>query len=250
MSSNSCLALLLDGPMQSWGFASRFTRRTTALHPTKSGICGLLAAALGYDKHSADEPAQVARLAALTCTTVTLPKKRGSGELPMLRLSDYHTVAFTAEADVNSSRRRKLLAKANHRITAEDRGSEMLPTERHYLLDARFGVLLEGEANFLAEIATALENPRWGLWLGRKCCIPASPLLVGIGSSADEALKLLFNRCGLDESLSLEHFDHTLESPSDEAADAEWLTDQPVAFGAAIGQRHAPRRILQKRRKF
>lgn len=42
--------------------------------------------------------------------------------------------------------------------------------------------------------------------------------------------------------------DHTLENPAEDAPDAEWLTDQPVAFGAAIGQRHAPRRILQKRR--
>lgn len=235
--------------MQSWGFASRFTRRTTALHPTKSGVAGLLAAALGYDKHGADEPAQIARLAALTCTTVTLPKPGKREELPILRLSDYHTVAFTAEADVSPSRRRKLLAKANYPISAEDRGSEMLPTDRHYLLDSRFGVLLEGEADFLAEIATALQNPRWGLWLGRKCCIPASPLLAGIGTSAAEALKLLLSRCGLDESLSLEHFDHVIENPSEDAADAEWLTDQPVAFGAAIGQRHEPRRILQKRRR-
>ena len=35
------LALLLDAPLQSWGFASRFQRRTTGLHPTKSGVIGL-----------------------------------------------------------------------------------------------------------------------------------------------------------------------------------------------------------------
>ena len=35
------LALVLDGPLQSWGFASRFQRRTTGLHPTKSGVLGL-----------------------------------------------------------------------------------------------------------------------------------------------------------------------------------------------------------------
>ena len=55
MSSNAWLALLLDGPMQSWGHASRFERRTTALHPTRSGVLGLIAAALGIDKHAPDE---------------------------------------------------------------------------------------------------------------------------------------------------------------------------------------------------
>lgn len=228
--------------MQSWGFASRFTRRTTALHPTKSGVTGLLAAALGYDKHGADEAAQIARLAALNCTTVTLPKPKPGKreELPILRLNDYHTIG--GGYDKKTERMKKPRAASGAAL-------ETVLSERHYLLDARFGVLLEGEAEFLGEIATALQNPRWGMWLGRKCCIPASPLLAGIGTSADEALKLLLSRCGLDESLSLEHFDHTIENPSEDAADAEWLTDHPVAFGAAIGQRHAPRRVLQIRRR-
>lgn len=55
MSDTSYLALLLDAPLQSWGFASRFERRTTALHPTKSGIIGLICAAMGLAKGSAEE---------------------------------------------------------------------------------------------------------------------------------------------------------------------------------------------------
>ena len=50
MSSNAYLALLLDAPLQSWGFASRFQRRTTGLHPTKSGVIGLICAAMGIGK--------------------------------------------------------------------------------------------------------------------------------------------------------------------------------------------------------
>ena len=52
-----------------------------------------------------------------------------------------------------------------------------MQTYRHYLLDARFGVLIEGPAALLEEIAAALRNPKWGVWLGRKCCLPASPVL-------------------------------------------------------------------------
>jgi CRISPR system Cascade subunit CasD len=240
MSANSCLALLLDGPMQSWGFASRFTRRTTALHPTKSGVVGLLAAAMGIDKHGPDEAVQITRLAALSCTTVTLPKKRGSGELPMLRLSDYHTIGGGYDKGTDWMRKPRAASGAV---------LETVLSERHYLLDARFGVLLEGDADFLMEIATALENPRWGVWLGRKCCIPATPLLVGVSATREEALKHLLARCGLDDGETITSFDHVMDNPDENAEDAEWLTDQPVAFGAAIGQRHAPRRVLQLRRK-
>ena len=41
------LLLKLAGPLQSWGSASRFTDRGTQHEPTKSGVVGLLAAALG-----------------------------------------------------------------------------------------------------------------------------------------------------------------------------------------------------------
>jgi CRISPR system Cascade subunit CasD len=158
----------------------------------------------------------------------------------MLRLSDYHTIGGGYDKGTDWMKKPRAASGAT---------LETVLSERHYLLDARYGVLLEGETDWLEQIASKLRDPTWGLWLGRKCCIPASPLLVGIGSSQADALKLLLNRCGLDEALSLEHFDHVIENPGNDAADAEWLTDTPIAFGAAIGQRHAPRRILQKRRR-
>lgn len=41
------LLLRLAGPLQAWGVKSRFTIRATELAPTKSGIIGMLAAAVG-----------------------------------------------------------------------------------------------------------------------------------------------------------------------------------------------------------
>jgi CRISPR system Cascade subunit CasD len=239
MSSKACLALLLDGPMQSWGFASRFTRRTTALHPTKSGVVGLLAAAMGIDKHGPDEAARIATLSALECTTITLPKKRGTRELPMLRLSDYHTIGggYDPKAD-----RMKMPRKAN------GSSPDTVLSERHYLLDARFGVLLEGERDWLEQIANKLRDPTWGLWLGRKCCIPATPLLVGVGSDKLAAWTLLLKAARLNEASEMTQFDHVIEGEGAEGLDAEWLNDAPVAFGAAIGERHVPRRVRQVRR--
>lgn len=226
--------------MQSWGFASRFTRRTTAMHPTKSGVVGLLAAALGIDKHGADEALQIARLAELSCTTVTLPKQRGGRELPMLRLSDYHTIGGGYDPKTD---RMKMPRKAN------GSAPDTVLSERHYLLDARFGVLLEGERDWLEEIATKLRNPTWGLWLGRKCCIPASPLLVGVSNDKSAAWVLLLKAARLNEANMMTQYDHVIEGEGAEGLDAEWLNDAPLAFGAAIGERHAPRRVRQVRRK-
>lgn len=47
------LLLRLAGPLQSWGSSSKFERRTTEKMPTKSGVVGILAAALGL-KRDAD----------------------------------------------------------------------------------------------------------------------------------------------------------------------------------------------------
>ena len=93
MSSETYLALLLDSPMQSWGHTSRFERRTTALHPTRSAVLGLIAAALGINKHAPDEASRLAKFASLKITTVSLPRRDRYGrELLIQRLEDYHTV--------------------------------------------------------------------------------------------------------------------------------------------------------------
>jgi len=223
MPSETCLALLLDGPMQSWGHASRFERRTTALHPTRSGVFGLISAALGIDKHACDEHVQLARLNELTVTTVKLDRRDDRGrKIPIQRLEDYHTVTGIRRAS----------GKVDKDATVQ--------TYRHYLLDARFGVLLEGPETLLGEIATALRNPKWGVWLGRKCCLPASPVLAGPPGPFSDAWLRLLQCAGFAGAESLEQFDRVLETaPSEPGADL--IEDTPLGYGRPIGERHAPR---------
>lgn len=225
MPTDACLALLLDGPMQSWGHASRFERRTTALHPTRSGVFGIIAAALGIDKRAPDEAAQLTRLDALRLTTVKFDKRDGRGrELPIQRLEDYHTVTGIRRAS----------GKVDDDATVQ--------TYRHYLLDARFGVLIEGPSALLEGIAAALRNPRWGVWLGRKCCLPASPLLVTMSPDRTGAWRELLQRAGCSGAECEEQFDRVLEVAASESG-ADMIEDTPVGFGAPIGERHAPRWI-------
>src|SRR5215831_11722505 len=98
MSDTGYLALLLDGPIQSWGFASRFQRRTTGLHPTKSGVAGLICAAMGLARGSKEESDTLPELAKLQMTSIAIPRfLRGApaAQLPLRRLEDYHTVLDT-----------------------------------------------------------------------------------------------------------------------------------------------------------
>lgn len=47
------LLLKLSGPLQSWGVDSRYLERKTRHEPTKSGLVGMLAAALGRRREEA-----------------------------------------------------------------------------------------------------------------------------------------------------------------------------------------------------
>lgn len=229
MSADACLALLLDAPMQSWGHASRFERRTTALHPTRSGVFGLLAACLGIDKYDDDETAKLDRLAPVRVTTVTLPRLERSRrvvELPIVRLEDYHTVTGIRRAS----------GKVEEDATVQ--------TYRHYLLDARFGVLIEGPGDLLGELAAALRDPVWGVWFGRKCCLPASPLLAAGPALRADVWSALLRRAGYIGDEQLSHFDHVRECSADEPG-ADRIDDTPLGYGRPIAERHAPRWILR-----
>ncbi len=46
LSDNRFLALRLEGPLQSWGFDSQYSRRSTGLMPTKSALAGMCCADL------------------------------------------------------------------------------------------------------------------------------------------------------------------------------------------------------------
>jgi CRISPR system Cascade subunit CasD len=189
------------------------------------GIVGLLAAAMGIDKYAPGEREQLARFRPLRLITISLPRRdrRGTGRF-IRRLDDFHTVTGIRRAS----------GKVDDAAT--------LRTFRQYLLDARFGVLFEGRAALLEEIAAALRNPKWGVWLGRKCCLPASPLFVTLAATRREAWRALLTRTGYCGGEPLEQFDHVVEVAASEAG-ASLLEDAPIGFGNPIGERHGPRWI-------
>jgi CRISPR system Cascade subunit CasD len=145
----------LEGPMQSWGTQGRFSIRDTDTEPSKSGVLGLVAAALGMPRH---DDTMLAQLAALEMAV------RVDREGTLLR--DYHT----AGGGVFRGKPHAVWGTKNP-----------VPTHRYYLCDANFLVALGSEdATFVERIADGLSNPVWPLFLGRKSCVPSMAPLVGL----------------------------------------------------------------------
>ncbi len=161
------LLLRLVGPMQSWGTTSRFDQRDTGKEPSKSGVIGLLAAALGIDRQKWTE------LEPLTRLSMGVRHDR-SGVLK----SDYQTAGC---ADSDS------VIRANG--TLSDDG---VVSQRQYLADAAFLVALEGDDRALLESAhDKLKNPTWPLALGRKSYLPAEPIWIKDGIKGTPLLDTL-----------------------------------------------------------
>jgi CRISPR system Cascade subunit CasD len=94
----------------------------------------------------------------------------------------------------------------------------------------------------LEELASALEDPKWGVWFGRKSCVPSRPVLAAGPNNRSTVWAELLRRAELPADLKEEDFDRIIESdPSEPGADR--LDDAPLAFGAPIGHRHVPRWI-------
>lgn len=224
------LALHLEGPLQSWGFDSQYNRRNTGLMPTKSAIAGMCCAALGLPRGSDEERNFLEFFVTLRMTAIAIPKKGEKNELPVRRLKDFHTVQNTRRASGAINK-------------------DCVLTHRQYLTDSAFGVILEGNGAILAEIAKALANPKWGVWLGRKTCIPSSPILAGfkgdwdnlqclLKDSRDNALSLLFGEKKFESFTRQEEVDNFVDG-------RDSLPDVPISF-ASERRMFAPRRIRNR----
>ncbi|MGW1177416.1 type I-E CRISPR-associated protein Cas5/CasD [Kitasatospora sp. NPDC002543] len=152
------LLLRFAAPLQSWGETSKFNERDTARFPTRSGVIGLLAAALGRKR---DEG--IGDLATLSLTV--------RADRPGVVLRDLHTVGggLPAARTVTTAE-----GKKRSGTTAT------LLSHRYYLTDAAFTAVVTAAPEHLDEWARALRNPHWPPYLGRRSCPPEGPLLLGL----------------------------------------------------------------------
>lgn len=152
------LLIRLVGPMQSWGTGSEFDKRETDKEPSKSGVIGLLAAAMGIDRENWTD------LEPLTRLSMGVRHDR-SGRL----MKDFQT-AGGAESET--------IIKADG---SQEKKNGVI-SRRFYLADAAFLVGLEDKkSELLQQLLVALHNPVWPLALGRKSYVPSEPVFIEDG---------------------------------------------------------------------
>ncbi len=152
------LLMRLSGPMQSWGTTSRFDERDSQLEPSKSGVLGLICAAVGRDR--AEPLDDLARL-----------KMGVRVDQEGLLMRDYQTATGVMNAEGQVKMDRTVISP------------------RYYLADAVFLVGLDGsDRALLVQILAALQAPHWLLALGRKGFPPGEPVWLPDGLQ-DEPLR-------------------------------------------------------------
>jgi len=174
--SEKTIALLLKSPIQSWGVDSKFGQRGTFDYPTKSGIAGVICAAAGIDKYSDAANDELAEMSKFRLDVFRVANVRGAGRGQAPLLSDYHTVGGGYSQ-----------SEPLHRGMFSKNKNNAILSVRKYIQDACFIALLTADESLCDKIAEALKNPKWGVWLGRKCCIPSLPLFAGVADTPEEA---------------------------------------------------------------
>lgn len=205
------LLLRLSAPMQAWGIQSNFSHRDTGREPSKSGVIGLLCAALGRPRK-----ASVADLAALRMGVRV--DRAGSVR------RDYHTAG----------------KDGYYKVSGGIETQSLIPSDRFYLSDAKFLVGLEGDEQLLATLQTALQNPKWFLFLGRKAFIPAERVWLRDGLQDADLLTALRNYPPLvdGEDGLIENLPILAEDPGGTI----FRNDQPLPY-SFDERRFIPRRL-------
>ncbi|PHV08404.1 type I-E CRISPR-associated protein Cas5/CasD [Janthinobacterium sp. BJB412] len=181
---NPYLLLWLEAPLQSWGHDSRFGRRESLGFPTKSGVLGLLCCALGAGGQQKD---LLAEFADLDMQLISYSRADLSGAAlprePLLR--DFQMVGSGYDdADPWQS---LLIPKTSGGKKAVGGGTKM--TYRYYLQDMCFAVAIQVPERWVQQLAAALQNPVWDLFLGRKSCVPTELIYQGRFDSAVQAFE-------------------------------------------------------------
>ncbi|MFC9341538.1 type I-E CRISPR-associated protein Cas5/CasD [Streptomyces sp. NPDC057020] len=159
------LILRLAGPWMSFGEHAAFTHRDTLPFPTRSALIGLFAAAEGRPRQDALTPDPDTGHHPYNRMVFTVRIDR-----PGQRHTDFHTVG-------GGRAHKEGLRTSSGTYRAQNKST--LITRRVYLTDATFTVAVQDpDTHRLEQLAARLEQPAYGLYLGRRSCIPDEPLLL------------------------------------------------------------------------
>lgn len=172
------LVFQMAAPMASWGTTTLGETRPSDVHPSRSAVMGLVAAALGIRR---DDGASLARLDEAYHVGMWVE----SAGTPV---RDYHSTQVVGTSRAGFFSRKHELGDKMELKT--------ILSERDYRTDffglACLSCRLEQPPYSLERLAQALCSPRFSLYLGRKSCplgLPLAPLVVSAGRSLEEAFR-------------------------------------------------------------
>jgi CRISPR system Cascade subunit CasD len=162
--------MLLDAPMMS--FSTRtphsVTDDRTLMSPSKSAVAGIVANAKGLDRTECED------------------------FLEMFNRMPMHSVTYALQNDVmhkdycligsgESNKRFKLTnteGKTQHAASIKN---------KMYLVGTLHYIFVEGNEDQVKDFMSAVECPKRPLYIGRKCCIPSSPIFQGMFNDENSA---------------------------------------------------------------
>jgi CRISPR system Cascade subunit CasD len=222
------LVLRLAGPLQSWGEHSAFIDRDTVSFPTRSGLVGMFAGAMGLRRGES-----LTRFGEIRLTVRV--------DAPGVLLTDFHTVGGGLPPA-------RTVPTADGKHRSGDTGT--MVTRRRYLSDAVFTVAVTGSPDLLDDVGEALLAPRWQPYLGRRSCPPDQPFLLRRRAADPEGdlrgrvplpRRPRFAARAADGTVDVDVYTETERA---NAAVTE-LADVPVDF-APLGRRYGHRNVYRE----
>ena len=205
----STLLLRLEGPMQAWGDESKFEYRRTRREPTKSGVIGLLASALGRRRTESVDDLSTLRFGVRVDREGIVNK-------------DFH-ITRAAKRLKNG-----YIETGYGEYEIEDKQTVL--SNRYYLYDASFVAGIEGDEELLRKISLALQYPMWPLFLVIRSCPPSGPVLIGI---TDEKLEDALRHATISKRSDIEtegkQFRYCIEVQEDDHM-VYMQKDMPITF--------------------
>jgi CRISPR system Cascade subunit CasD len=206
----STLLLRLEGPLQSYCVSIRARLHPTLPFPSKSGVIGLLANALG---RTFDSP-----------------------------IDDLANLKMGVRVDRGGTVIREF-AIAKNVMRANGKIKESEPLTLFYVADAIFLVGLEGDRALLKTIFDALVSPARILYLGRKSCMPSAPIALLPESDSLTDNPLLDALTDYPYIGKIDPVDKLLQVIDSDDGDS--INDVPISF-SQNGREHASRFVTYR----
>jgi len=167
------LVFQLQAALASWGDVAVGEYRGSREHPGASALVGLLGAALGVRRDDEAGHAALRDGYAFAVGTVNC------GDL----LRDYRTAQVPGRSDLKNRPHRT----RRDELAVPKRDLNTILSTRDYRQNGAWAVAVQPLANpphSLDALAQALRQPRFVLYLGRKCCPPSAPLAPVVAETA------------------------------------------------------------------